>query len=264
VKPKALMLLVPLIVLLTLGLIVAGCGSGTSSTTSSTTSVTSGTIASSAATTTSAGSGTTAAGGTGTTAAGGIPNSISVQLSGDQEVPPTNTGATGTFTLTLNMGGGATGSSTATSAATSSTSGGGLLPAGLSLSFKLEVNNITDATAAHIHLGAQGQNGNVIYPLFTGPPKTGSFSGVLAEGTLTESNLTGPYKGKTFADLVAAALAGQLYVNVHTVANPNGEIRGQLVIDMAALGGSISGAVGGAGGTTTTAAGGTTGSSSSY
>jgi hypothetical protein len=194
---------------------------------------------------------------------------MKVNLTGDEEVPPVQTDATATFTLTLSMGGTGTGGGTGGSESTTSvpattgtsSSGGGLLPQGLSLSYKLEVENITDANAAHIHLGEKGQNGDVVYPLFTGPQKNGSFTGVLAEGQLTEANLTGPYQGKTFADLVSAALAGQLYVNVHTVANPNGEIRGQLLIDM---GGETTTTAAGAAGATTTSAGATTTTSSSY
>lgn len=238
-KRKVTLLIVPLVVLLAVGLIVAGCGSSTTTTT----------VTSASTTTSAAGSTTTAAGG-----AGGIPTMITVPLTGAQEVPPTNTGATGTFTLTLTMPSGASASTASTSA------GGGLIPPGLTVSFKLEVTNMTNITAAHIHLGAMGQNGPVIYPLFTGPVKNGSFTGVLAEGPLVESNLTGPYQGKTFADLVTAVLTGQTYVNVHTTANPNGEIRGQIVISTG--GATPTTAAGGP--TTTAAAGGTATTTSGY
>ena len=63
----------------------------------------------------------------------------------------------------------------------------------------------------------------MIIPLFTGPPKSGSFTGVLAQGSILENYATGPFAGKTFADLTAAVLGGQTYVNVHTKANPKGD-----------------------------------------
>ena len=113
------------------------------------------------------------------------------------------------------------------------------------------MTNIVDVTAAHIHLGASGTNGPVIVPLFTGPQKSGSFTGTLAKAAITEADLTGPMKGKTFADLAAAVLSGQTYVNVHTAANPNGEIRGQIIVPGAAGGATPTTAGGGA--TTTTA-----------
>lgn len=65
------------------------------------------------------------------------------------------------------------------------------------------------ATGAHIHTGAEGANGPVTIPFTLSPsPITGS-------ATLTEAQ----------AQQLAA---GQMYVNIHTAANPGGEIRGQL------------------------------------
>lgn len=66
-------------------------------------------------------------------------------------------------------------------------------------------------TAAHIHEGAPGSAGPVAIPL----TKQGD-SYKVPDGTrLTDAQH-------------AAFLAGKLYVNVHTTANPNGELRGQL------------------------------------
>ena len=66
-------------------------------------------------------------------------------------------------------------------------------------------------TAAHIHEAAAGKNGPVIIPL-------------------TKEGDT--YKAPPGAKLNAAQMTsfkdGNLYVNVHSAANPNGEIRAQL------------------------------------
>jgi hypothetical protein len=66
------------------------------------------------------------------------------------------------------------------------------------------------ATASHIHLGAVGMAGPVLYPL------------TLVSPTLTKGSQT-----VTTDDLLNLD-AGLLYINAHTAANPNGEIRGQI------------------------------------
>jgi hypothetical protein len=156
------------------------------------------------ATTTTTEAATTSSSGPG----GAAPVRIVIPLSGAEVVPPVQTAASGIFTLLVEA-----------------------KPNGTyNISFQLEVTDLTDATAAHIHLGAKGAEGEVVLPLFTGPTKSGTFTGVLAEATVSESEITGPLEGKKFQDLVGLVLAGQTYVNVHTVKYPNGEIRGQIVI----------------------------------
>jgi hypothetical protein len=81
-------------------------------------------------------------------------------------------------------------------------------------------------TAAHIHTGAVGVNGGVILPLTAGPsPMT---------GTLTSANFTPSGAVTDFAGAVAAIRAGTTYINLHTAANPGGEIRGQIAVTVAA------------------------------
>jgi hypothetical protein len=201
-NPQRKARLVPIAVLVALAVllvvVLAGCGSGAAPSTTT----------AQPATTTTAASTTTTGASTGTSGpTGATPAKIDVPLSGDQSVPPVQTSASGQATIYIEGG-----------------------PNGFNMSFEVDVTNIVDVTAAHIHLGAAGANGPVIVPLFTGPPKSGSFTGVLAKGAITEADLTGPMKGKTFADLAASVLGGQTYVNVHTTANPNGEIRGQIVV----------------------------------
>ena len=67
-------------------------------------------------------------------------------------------------------------------------------------------------TAAHIHLGAAGANGPVIIPL-----------------NKTADNVWSVPSGIRLNDAQYEAYKlGNLYVNVHSAANPNGEIRGQV------------------------------------
>ena len=110
---------------------------------------------------------------------------VDVKLSGDQEVPPVKTSATGNGTITVND---------------DKTVSGSVTTAG--------VNGV----AAHIHNGAPGKNGPVAVPL----TKDGDNKWSVGPGAkLTDAQ---------FADFKA----GNLYVNVHSAAHKDGEIRGQL------------------------------------
>ena len=125
-------------------------------------------------------------------------------LSGSQEVPPVDTNATGVAKFKLSKDGD-------------------------SISYKLNVANIDNVTQAHIHLGQAGTNGGVVAFLF-GPvfPDGVTVNGTLVEGVLTAADLRGALVGATIADLIDELESGNAYVNVHTVANPPGEIRGQI------------------------------------
>jgi hypothetical protein len=67
-------------------------------------------------------------------------------------------------------------------------------------------------TMAHIHEAAPGKNGPVVIPLSKSGDSTWS---VPAGAKLTDAQFS-------------SFKAGNLYVNVHTAANPGGEVRGQL------------------------------------
>ncbi|MGH8912735.1 MAG: CHRD domain-containing protein [Acidimicrobiia bacterium] len=99
---------------------------------------------------------------------------------------------------------------------------------GASIDYKLIVANIEDVTMSHIHIGGAGVNGPVTVFLF-GPNLAGvDVNGVLAQGTITASDLIGPLAGQPLSALIEAMESGNAYVNVHTLDNPGGEIRGQL------------------------------------
>jgi hypothetical protein len=99
---------------------------------------------------------------------------------------------------------------------------------GTKLNFTLVVRDIENPTAAHIHLGEAGKNGAVLAILFSGPKREGKFRGNLSQASITAKDLKGDLQGKSLNDLVALIKSGGVYVNVHTDANPGGEIRGQI------------------------------------
>jgi hypothetical protein len=105
------------------------------------------------------------------------------------------------------------------------------------LSYSVQaVDASSTITAAHIHVGAPGQNGEVVVNLCgAGGAPACATSGVLASGTVTASNLVGPLSGHPLADLIVAMAAGGTYTNVHTANFPDGELRGQVVL-VAAVG----------------------------
>ena len=105
---------------------------------------------------------------------------------------------------------------------------------GGTLKFRLEATGpIRRAQQAHIHLGARGQNGPIVAFLLPFNPAGVDFEegADIAEGTLTDADvIERPGFDGTVASLVERMRQGRAYVNLHTVANPGGEIRGQAVV----------------------------------
>jgi CHRD domain-containing protein len=93
--------------------------------------------------------------------------------------------------------------------------------------YSVEIDDITNVFAAHIHTGVSGANGPVRVTFFNTAQSTAltvTDKHILAEGTFTAADVS----GISFADLLAAIRSGGTYVNVHTTQFPGGEIRGQV------------------------------------
>lgn len=125
-------------------------------------------------------------------------NTFVAHLSGSNEVLPVLSGGSGTVTATLD--------------GTSLTLEGSF--SGLSSDFNPDIG-------AHIHLGYAGQNGDVEIPLVP---------------TVGDDNRSGTFEAddNTFTldeGQINALRNRQMYVNIHTVGVPSGEIRGQLLND---------------------------------
>ncbi|MEK6642987.1 MAG: CHRD domain-containing protein [Planctomycetota bacterium] len=88
------------------------------------------------------------------------------------------------------------------------------------ISFRIEFGALSSPeTGAHIHgVAGPGALGGVLFALPLGNPKVGVWN----------------YPAAFEADI----LGGRMYVNIHTVVNPAGEIRGQIVTHVATLSGS--------------------------
>ncbi len=136
------------------------------------------------------------------------------RLTGASEVPPVQTNASGFADLDVEMEDGQQ----------------------RVVDYHIYVNDIERITQAHIHQGNSSENGPIIMPLFNASATpTGPVTGQLAEGHITAANFEGPLQGKQLDDLIALMQNGTTYVNVHTEQNPQGEIRGTVLLDDSAF-----------------------------
>lgn len=101
---------------------------------------------------------------------------------------------------------------------------------GTSIEFRVNVANIDNVFASHIHCAPAGVNGPVGVTLFfTPPPALGSTNGTLATGVVTAPNDGNSCGWASIDDVVEALASGDTYVNVHTnPGTPSGEVRGQV------------------------------------
>jgi CHRD domain-containing protein len=108
----------------------------------------------------------------------GLTNSVVAQeqkfvatLSGQEEVPPTNSQATGMADFTIT---------------------------GENAEYSVNASNIQGVTAGHIHSGGQGENGPIVVTLFKNDSPTNEVS---ETGSITVDKLEGPMVGKQLTDL---------------------------------------------------------------
>jgi hypothetical protein len=128
-------------------------------------------------------------------------------LTGSMQVPPITTNATGLAELELNDDSD-------------------------EISYDIQVEDLEGATQAHIHQGGEGENGDVVVSLFNSTEPTDVNDGTLEDGDFASEDFVGPLQGQNMSALVELMDNGQAYVNVHTEANPDGEIRGTIVPDV--------------------------------
>ncbi len=135
---------------------------------------------------------------------------FSANLTGNEEVPPTNIKSLGNAKFQVNSQNNNT-------------------------IFSLKVGDLEGITTAHIHNGTKGVNGPVIVTLFMShSPSSEDNISLAIKGNITNNNLQGHLAGKQMNDLIGLMKNGSIYVNVHTEQNPLGAIRGQIVNEMQA------------------------------
>lgn len=136
----------------------------------------------------------------------------------------------GIFTLTANLTG--TGEATQTTNGVNTASFGDAIVVvdmvSRTVAYTVRVYNLpSGVTASHIHIGPVMTAGPVVIN-FTVPTTASndfSFSGTVRD---TEFVLRPEVGVRSAEDMFQAILGGNSYVNVHSSANPGGEIRGQL------------------------------------
>lgn len=122
-------------------------------------------------------------------------------LAGENEVPPVATGTTGNFAVNYDVD-------------------QGMVSFAVTV-IPTETTPIT-VTGAHIHEGAAGVNGPVLYNLADIDPEI-----TLPTYVTTSLTLQGVFT-ITESSHVTALLESGLYINVHSTDNPSGEVRGQI------------------------------------
>lgn len=125
-------------------------------------------------------------------------------FSASQQVPPNGSPATGTASLVADT-------------------------VAQTLTVTESFSGLTSPSAAgHIHAGAPGVNGPIIIAFSTFPTgvTSGTFSGVFTAANLINQGASGI---STFSGLLTTLQASGTYLNIHSVAFPNGEIRAAVV-----------------------------------
>ena len=135
---------------------------------------------------------------------------VRAMLGGGNEVPAVSAGAHGEAVVTIDRAAG-------------------------TIDYEVNIFNLPSGiVASHIHAGTAGVNGPIVinFPV-AAVGQSGAFQ---LKGSARASELIQrPESGvRSFDDVAFAIASGAAYVNVHTQANPGGEIRGQLCPETAA------------------------------
>jgi hypothetical protein len=135
---------------------------------------------------------------------------LTATLTGANETPAPglNTGAFGSATIVVDMG-------------------------ARTVGYNVSVYNLPSGiVASHIHVGAAGTAGPVVVN-FSVPATASndfSYSGTVKDTEFIINTNTSNLGIRSADDMFQAILGGNAYVNVHSQANPAGEIRGQLAL----------------------------------
>jgi hypothetical protein len=130
---------------------------------------------------------------------------LTATLNGGEEVPVVLTGAVATIIVSVD-------------------------PVARELAVELRAFNLpTTTTAGHIHIAPRGIAGPVVidFPLNRGV--TGDFTQTFRIGG-AQFHAHPEIGINTMDDAIQAIVAGNSYANIHTTANPGGEMRGQLTV----------------------------------
>jgi hypothetical protein len=130
---------------------------------------------------------------------------FSATLSGENEVPPTESNATGVAQFQLSDG-----------------------DDGQEVAYSVNLTGFDDITAAHIHSGNEGENGPIVATLSEGEEADGDSVELQFTGNIQTNDLAGPLEDSEIADLVDLMNNGSAYVNVHTEIYPDGAIHGRI------------------------------------
>lgn len=126
------------------------------------------------------------------------------QLSGDSELPAVDTNTSGMASFRVQGG---------------------------ELGYLLEIEDGVDIFAvagAHIHCGAEDENGPVAVFLAGAIPPNGLDGDIRIGASIDDDSILPTDCGDTLGELVQSMRDGLTYVNVHSAANPSGEVRGQI------------------------------------
>ncbi len=126
-------------------------------------------------------------------------------LAGNNETPAPGvlTGAFGTATVTVDL-------------------------ATQTVTWSIDIFNMPSGTNnAHFHVGGPGLAGPTVVNIAFPPNISNDFN--LSGSATAPSNLRPDQGIRSWEDFIQALLGGQTYLNIHSAANPGGEVRGQVL-----------------------------------